>query len=189
MDIRNADITQASSIASLIMEAMNYDCCRYFTGEKHSLEEFHKLITDLVSSEDTQYSFKNAIVAIDNNEVAGVIISYNGALLHKLREKFIYEVRRLFDNDISNIPDETSAGELYIDSLAVNKKYRHQGIATKLIKACIKRANCMNIGNTGLLVDNNNNKAEQLYISIGFKYVGDNTWGGHTMKHLQIKIK
>ena len=38
--IANAQPHQASDIASLIMLAMNHDCCRYFAGPNHTLNDF-----------------------------------------------------------------------------------------------------------------------------------------------------
>ena len=43
----------------------------------------------------------------------------------------------------------------------------------------------MGIHKIGLLVDKDNPLAEKLYVAQGFRYVGDTTWGGHPMKHLQ----
>ena len=45
----------------------------------------------------------------------------------------------------------------------------------------------MRVGPAGLLVDENNPRAERLYKSVGFKVVGTNVWGGHNMKHMQMK--
>jgi hypothetical protein len=36
----------------------------------------------------------------------------------------------------------------------------------------------------GLLVDKGNPVGEALYVSVGFRHVNDNSWGGHPMKHL-----
>ena len=45
----------ASHIASLIMEAMNAECCQNFAGPKHTLVDFHRMMTRLVEMEDSQY--------------------------------------------------------------------------------------------------------------------------------------
>ena len=65
---------------------------------------------------------------------------------------------------------------------------RGRGIATLLLKAAIDKARRMGLPAVGLLVDKGNPKAEKLYTRVGFKYVGDNTWGGHPMKHLQYSL-
>ena len=80
--------------------------------------------------------------------------------------------------------DETQAGELYLDSLAVLPEYRRQGIASRLIKATKERANEMGLPCVGLLVDKGNPSGEALYTSVGFRYANDSHWGGHAMKHL-----
>ena len=82
--------------------------------------------------------------------------------------------------------DETQAGELYLDSLAVLPEYRRRGIANRLIRATKERADKMGLPCVGLLVDKGNPDGEALYASIGFKYVNDSMWGGHPMKHLVL---
>ena len=91
MEIQLAKDSQARSIARLIMQAMNYDCCRYFAGPDHTLDDFERMMTSLVQSEKSQYSYLNAIVAVDEDggEPCGVCISYDGARLHELRERML----------------------------------------------------------------------------------------------------
>ena len=85
--------------------------------------------------------------------------------------------------DHSSIPDETQAGELYLDSLAVDPAYRGRGIARLLLEASVEKSKRMNLPSTGLLVDVGNPRAEALYNKVGFRYAGTNSWGGHGMKH------
>ena len=80
----------------------------------------------------------------------------------------------------------TQAGELYLDSLAVLPDYRRQGIARRLLKATKEKALRMGLPCVGLLVDKGNPAGEALYVSVGFRYVNDNSWGGHAMKHLVL---
>jgi len=191
MDIKITKATKdmAPEIASLIMVAMNYDCCLYFAGKNHTLEEFRQMMTALVEREDSQYSYLNTIVAIDSeagkgNNVAGICTSYDGSRLHQLRRAFVEAEREWFSQDFSNMADETQPGELYVDSLCVRQEYRNNGIATKLLMATVEKARSMGIGLTGLLVDKGNPEAEKLYMKVGFHHVDDNEWGGHPMKHL-----
>ena len=140
------------------------------------------MMTTLVRRDDSQYSYRNAMVALDDNTtdghpvVAGVIVGYDGADLHRLRETFLQAAKEFLGQDFRGMADETQAGEYYIDSLAVNESYRHQGLATLLLPV-------------GLLVDKGNPGAERLYRSLGFEYVNDTTWGGHEMRHLQTAKK
>ena len=82
--------------------------------------------------------------------------------------------------------DETQAGELYLDSLAVLPEYRRRGIARRLIQATKGRAEGMGLPLVGLLVDKGNPDGEALYTSVGFRYANDSQWGGHPMKHLVL---
>ena len=135
IEIKRAHKEQSAEIARLIMIAMTDECCLYFCGEGYGLTDFHKMMTSLVERTDSQYSYKNALVAMDNDKLVGVAVSYDGALLHELRQVFIEVASEQIGKDHSLIDDETQAGELYLDSLAVIPEYRRQGIAQRLLKA------------------------------------------------------
>ena len=175
---------QAAEIARLIMTAMTDDCCLYFCGDGFGLNDFHKMMTMLVERENSQYSYRNTLVAMDGDKIIGISVSYDGARLHELRRAFIEAAKKYIGKDHSGMDDETQAGELYLDSLAVLPEYRHQGIARKLLKGTKERANRLGLPCVGLLVDKDNPIGEALYTSIGFRYINDNQWGGHPMKHL-----
>ena len=88
--IEDAQKKQATVIARLIMEAMNHECCQWFAGPNHTLEDFHQLMTRLVEREDSQYSYLNTLVAItETNKIVGICVSYDGAKLRELRKAFI----------------------------------------------------------------------------------------------------
>lgn len=187
--IEQAQPSQAPDIARLIMEAMNHECCLYFAGEEHGLSGFHQLMADLVGRADSQYSYLNTLVALNaQREVIGVCTSYDGAELHQRRTAFVQGCLARFNRDFGNMDDETAAGELYVDSLAVDVRYRGKGIAKSLLKATIEKAKQLQLPAVGLLVDKGNPKAERLYTSVGFQYVDDNQWGGHAMRHLQCVL-
>ncbi len=74
------------------MEAMDPACCQWFAGPDHTLEDFHQLMERLIMRKDSQYSYRNTLVAVtDSGEVAAACVSYDGALLRKLRQPFIEE--------------------------------------------------------------------------------------------------
>ena len=187
--IRTARPDEAAAIATLIMEAMNHDCCQWFAGPDHTLEDFHRLMTELVRRTDSQYSYLHTQVAVVGQEVVGVCVAYDGGRLHELRQAFIDGARQSFGMDHSGMDDETSTGEYYIDSLCVAAPYRKQGIASALIRAVVQKARSIGMPAVGLLVDNGNPSAEHLYTQIGFHYLDDNIWGGHPMRHLVIETR
>lgn len=184
IEIREAVESQAAAIASLIMTAMTDECCLYFCGEGRGLDDFRQMMTMLVEHDDSQYSYRNTLVAMDGDRVVGISVSYDGAHLHQLRRAFIQAAKQQLCKDHSGMDDETQAGELYLDSLAVLPDYRRQGIARMLLLATKERANRMGLPCVGLLVDKGNPAGQALYTSVGFRYANDNQWGGHPMKHL-----
>ena len=184
IEIREATKAQASDIARLIMMAMTDDCCLHFCGVGHGLEDFLKMMVSLVERDDSQYSYRNTLVAMADEKVVGIAVSYDGSRLHELREAFIQAAKEYIGKDHSGMDDETQAGELYLDSLAVLPEYRRQGIASALLLATKERANQYGLPHVGLLVDKDNPDGEALYSSVGFRYVGDSRWGGHPMKHM-----
>lgn len=184
--IENATPDLASHIASLIMEAMNAECCQNFAGPEHTLADFHRMMESLVEMEDSQYSYRNTLVAYTSSGIlAGICVAYDGGQLRQLRRRFYEAAEDAFGIDYRGMVDETEEGEFYIDSLAVSSNFRGKGIASELLKAAIARGRDLGIPAVGLLVDKGNPKAEALYTRLGFQYVNDTTWGGHPMKHLQ----
>lgn len=184
MIIQQARRDQAAAIAQLIMTAMTDDCCLNFCGEGRGLDDFRSMMVALVERDDSQYSYRNTLVAEDGGRVVGIAVSYDGGRLHTLREAFIVQARTWLGRDHSGMDDETQAGELYLDSFAVLPEYRRQGIGTRLLLATAEKARQMGIPQVGLLVDKGNPTAERLYLAAGFRYEGDSMWGGHPMKHL-----
>ncbi|MBO4963822.1 MAG: GNAT family N-acetyltransferase [Prevotella sp.] len=184
--LRDARVEDAPQVARMVMMAMTDECCKYFCGPNHTLDDFHQLMTSLVERTDTQYSHLNTVCAEDTvmGMVCGVCITYDGGKLALLRQPFWDAALTEWGMDHSNMSNETQSGELYLDSLAVLPDYRGQGIALALLRRAKEKAARMNLP-LGLLVDCGNPKAEALYFSVGFRHVDDNMWGGHRMKHLQ----
>ncbi len=188
--ISNAEPSQARETARLIMQAMNYDCCLHFIGKGYTLGDFEEIMTSLVRSDSSQYSYLNTLTAVnDRQELCGICVCYDGSRLHFLRKAFIKAIKDRCGRDLSGIADETSAGELYIDSLAVKEDKRGKGIASMLLNAAINKAKAMQLPAAGLLVDKGNPSAERLYTRLGFRHINDTAWGGHPMKHLQYIFK
>lgn len=187
--IRQARPQEASVIARLIMTAMNSECCLNLAGSGHTLEDFHALMTKLVASSHSQYSYTNTIVAADaDDSIMGMLVAYDGSQLLELRQAFIDGARKAFGIDHSGMKAETQPGEYYLDSLCVAPDHRHKGIASALLKHAIEQGRQKGLP-AALLVDKGNPKAEALYRRLGFVYVNDTEWGGHAMRHLVHPLK
>ena len=56
MIIIKAQPQHCEDIARLIMTAMTDECCQNIAGEKHNIDDFHKMMLELVRMDDSQYS-------------------------------------------------------------------------------------------------------------------------------------
>lgn len=186
IEIKDAQKEQSADIAQLVMMAMTDDCCQHFCGVGYGLDDFRRMMTMLVECEDSQYSYRNTLVAMDKDLLVGIAVSYDGGRLHELRRAFVQAAKEYIGKDHSGMDDETQAGELYLDSLAVLPDHRRRGIGQRLLKATKEKADLLGLPCVGLLVDKGNPAGEALYASVGFRYANDSRWGGHPMKHLVL---
>lgn len=185
MKIISARRSDAGFIAECIMDAVGEEICLNLAGEKRTLDDVKTLFASLAERDDTQYSYKNTLVAVDeNDDVMGAIIGYDGAGLHEMRTHFFTAARNILGIDMTNVEDECDADEFYLDTLAVRPKHRNKGVATGLLNAMIDRARSFGKP-AGLLVEKNNDRARRLYESVGFRKVGDRPFAYVLMDHLR----
>lgn len=178
--VRGAIIDDAPVIAQVVaMGIGDEDTLREYCGD-----DYLSVLEDIVRTEGTQYSYCNALVAINNEVVVGAAVGYDGKKLQQLRNQ-TYAVIHNRLGRIPTIADETQAGEYYIDSIAVLPQHRGNGVGKALINAMCDKA--VSEGHTcmGLIVDCDNPRAESLYNSLGFERVGERCFFGHQMWHLQ----
>lgn len=174
--IREATLQDAPLVAKVVLMGLHYD-------ETHPLYDIFK---ELATRTDAQYSYCNALVAEVDGKPAGAIVGYDGARLYELREPLLAILRERQGREIE-IEDETSAGEFYLDSLAVLPLYRGCGVGSLLLTSAAERAFAAGFERVGLIVDFDNPRAEALYSSLGFERVNPTTFLGHNMWHMQKK--
>lgn len=144
------------------------------------------MFADLARRDDTQYSWRNVSIAVaPDGHDAGVVVAYDGAGLDTMRRHFFEQVAIRFGRDMSDMGDETDAGEVYLDTLAVLPQYRRQGVANALIGAARSRARAAGKP-LGLLVEKENHRARRLYDAVGFVAVGERPFAYTMMDHMQL---
>ena len=181
-EIYNATEKDASLIAKIVCLAINDEGALIEYCGKNYIE----VLTKISKSKETQYSYTNTLIGIDNERnFVGGIIGYDGALLNSLRETTLKIIEEATHHR-PIIADETEEGEFYIDSIAVLPLFRKRGVATELIKAMCSKAFNDGHSKVGLIVETNNMKAQFLYEKLGFKIVGRKIFFGHNMLHMQI---
>jgi ribosomal protein S18 acetylase RimI-like enzyme len=182
--IRKATPDDSDSIAAYLFLAMK-DIVYKLIQQKDP-EEARTLLLQFAKSNNNQYSYQNCWVAETDGHVVGAINVYDGAQLSELRQPVVDYIREKFNQDF--VPDdETSAGEYYIDTLAVSPDHQGKGIGTSLLQFVIDEHVLKKNYTLGLLVDESNPDAKRLYLKLGFKSVGRKMIFGKNMEHLQIK--
>ena len=181
LNIRKATKSDAPLIAKVVAMAIGEEGSKHYCGDNHQsvLEEIARL-------ENSQYSYKNTIVAEVDGMPAGAAVAYDGADLYKLRD---VTLKHIFDRTgkMHNIEDETDATEVYLDSIAVLPEYRGLGIGKRLLLALKEIASKEYGKNLGLLVDFENPDAERLYKSVGFERMNVKDFLEHKMWHLVMR--
>lgn len=147
-------------------------------------EEYLAVLTEIARAKGTQYSWQQALVAECEGVTAGAVVGYDGAQLEELRAGTLAVIRKRVGHT-PTLVDETEAGEYYLDSVAVLPDFRGRGVGVALVEALCARAFSEGAERVGLIVDVENPRAERLYASQGFECVGERTFFGHRMRHLQ----
>lgn len=175
----------ARLIGASVVDAIGEEIAANLAGDAHTVDDVIDMFATLAARDDTQYSYRNALVAVgDDGEPVGVCVAYDGALLETLRRPFFETVSSKLGQHLEGVEDECEPGEYYLDTLAVLPSYRGQGIASALLKAMIERAR--ECGKpAGLLVDKDNPRARRLYERVGFVQVGERPFVHVLMDHMQ----
>ena len=177
--IRQARKEEASQIAELFMMAWPVD--EILESNAIAYDRLHESISLIAASEDTVYSYENTLVAEMDGKVAGAMCAYDGADYQRLKQPIVDVLGP--DCGFAKMK-ETEAGEFYLDSVGVLPEYRGRGIASMLFEAQCERAASLGHKVAGLIVDVDKPQAEALYARLGFVYLDDKDFFGHTMKHM-----
>ena len=192
MRIRKGEKRDAQFLSKVVTEAIGDELSVGLAGSEERRPLVDQLFASLAGMENSQYSYRNAIIAEDEegNRIGG-IIAYDGARLHELRKAFVKEANRLLgwnvtDEATEEWGDEADAGEVYIDSLYVVPEARQKGVATALIKSVEERYG--DAGKPlGLLVEPENAIARRAYLRRGFGDTGVSNFFRTPMIHMQKK--
>ncbi|BDU26022.1 GNAT family N-acetyltransferase [Flavobacterium sp. GSB-24] len=183
MNIRKAEKSDAENIAPILLLAMEDIIYKFIAKEDYaSAKDF---LLHFIERENNQYSYQNCYVAEEHNEIIGTVNVYDGTDLEILRIPIIEYVRNHY-NPIFDPEFETRSGEFYIDSLGIKPNHQGKGIGSKILQFLIKEYVYSKQQTLGLLVEEDNPLAKNLYLKLGFKIVGEKTLVGKRLEHLQI---
>lgn len=132
-------------------------------GDESSLD----VGTRRVAREEGGFSYRNARICLENDEVLGMILSY--------RQPEPYEVGDLSEyHDVVHplIKLEAQApGSWYVNAVATYEKHRGKGVASKLIADAEARARAVGCELMSLIVGSENDNARAFYQHLGFNDV------------------
>lgn len=184
VQIRKATPQDAILLAPILLLAME-DIVYYLIGQKDKAKAIDFLI-DCIAQKDNQYSYQHIWIAEMNGDILGQACLYDGANLHTLRAPVLDYIRREYQYS-PIVFDETVAGEIYLDTIAVAPDAQGMGIGQLLLRHIIDFYVHDQKATVGLLVDQENPKAKSLYVRTGFSKVSEKSIFGKRLDHLQIK--
>lgn len=184
MTIRKATAQDAKKLAPIMILAMT-EIIYQFIG-KEDLEEAILFLELFIGQEGNQYAYHNIYLAEEDQEILGQICLYDGADLKRLREPILSFIKAKYGINYDSI-DETQAGEIYIDTIAVSPSAQGRGIGGQLLNFAIAYIAHQQQKTLGLLVEKSNPHAKKLYERVGFKVVDSITFFNKEMEHLQYR--
>lgn len=191
MEIREGTPADAPFLADVVIEAIGPELCLGLAESTERIPLVKELFTSLSSLPDSQYSYRNSLVAVDGDGTpVGGIIAYDGGRLRELRKAFVREANRILgwrvtEEESEDWGDEAAPDEIYIDSLYVVPEARKRGVATALVRAVGTRF--AGSGKPlGLLVEPENEVARITYQRWGFREVGISNFFYTPMLHMQL---
>ena len=167
LSIRPAVKEDAPLIAQCVLAAVGL-IDMSLPPEKENCKEF-PVARRVCAEPDTLFSYNNAVIACIDGEDAGALVSYDGALYAKAREKTFRMFREELGNDNSGYAMETGPGEYYLDSIALRPEFRGHDMGLDILRDTILKARDKGFRRFTLIVDVDAPRKIAYYSRLGFK--------------------
>lgn len=182
--IKNAQKQDAKiciKLLNLAMEDIAYKLSGYDDPVKSDeiLEKFFK-------SETNRLSYKNVYVYKRDDVIIAAMCAYFGGDAWLLDREISQHLKALGKD--AQIEKECFDDEFYIDSIAVDEKFRRQGLAKELILHSFAKAKELGHKKVSLIVDINKPKVRKFYESLGFKFNTKKIINLHEYDHMIKEI-
>ena len=182
--IKNAQKQDAKiciKLLNLAMEDIAYKLSGYEDPAKSDeiLEKFFK-------SETNRLSYKNVYVYKRDEQIIAAMCAYFGGDAAQLDREISQHLKALGKD--AQIEKECFDDEFYIDSIAVDEKFRGQGLAKELILHSFTKAKELGHKKVSLIVDINKPKVRKFYESLGFKFNTKKIINLHEYDHMIKEI-
>jgi len=164
--IKNAQKQDAKiciKLLNLAMEDIAYKLSGYDDPVKSD-----EILEKFFVSEINRLSYKNVYVYKRDDVIIAAMCAYFGGDAAQLDSEISQHLKALGKD--AQIEKECFDDEFYIDSIAVDEKFRRQGLAKELILHSFARAKELGHKKVSLIVDVNKPKVRKFYESLGFKF-------------------
>ena len=182
--IKNAQKQDAKiciKLLNLAMEDIAYKLSGYDDPVKSD-----EILEKFFESETNRLSYKNVYVYKRDDVIIAAMCAYFGGDVAKLDSEISQHLKALGKD--AQIEKECFDDEFYIDSIAVDEKFRGQGLAKELILHSFARAKELGHKKVSLIVDINKPKVRKFYESLGFKFNTKKIINLHEYNHMIKEI-
>ena len=184
--IRKATPSDAVKAVPLIVEAIG-DIAKRLTGETE-MDRIMKSLENLFHENGNRHSYRFTYIAEVNGEVAGVMVLYPGDLATEL-DRNLKDLLQQKGSAVTEIDKEALPGEMYIDTICTDQKFRGLGIGTALLHYAESVAEEHGLQSVSLNVETGKDAAIRLYEREGFSIVSPWTIIGEPFHHMVKKLK
>ena len=182
--IKNAQKQDAKiciKLLNLAMEDIAYKLSGYDDPVKSD-----EILEKFFQSETNRLSYKNVYVYKRDEQIIAAMCAYFGGDVAKLDREISQHLKALGKD--AQIEKECFDDEFYIDSIAVDEKFRGQGLAKELILHSFAKAKELGHKKVSLIVDINKPKVRKFYESLGFKFNTKKIINLHEYDHMIKEI-
>lgn len=182
--IKNAQKQDAKiciKLLNLAMEDIAYKLSGYDDPVKSD-----EILEKFFISEINRLSYKNVYVYKRDEQIIAAMCAYFGGDAWLLDREISQHLKALGKD--AQIEKECFDDEFYIDSIAVDEKFRRQGLAKELILHSFAKAKELGHKKVSLIVDVNKPKVRKFYESLGFKFNTKKIINLHEYDHMIKEI-
>lgn len=177
LEIRRAVREDAGRVALAVVEAI---------GMTASAEDM-ELMKASCADDKSMYSWRNAIMAVVDGETAGCILAYPGDDYLQMREYTWSRLWKDLDEETIRATEvEALPGEYYLDTMALDERYRGHEIGKRLMKAAMEYGRKLGCRKFSLLVDVDKPRLRAYYESLGFSLERESLFLGHRYHRLVL---
>jgi ribosomal protein S18 acetylase RimI-like enzyme len=158
----DADLAAVLLYSAYIHEQLDYPL------REEDENPFLKSLRHYFPLESNRCSYQNAVVAVHNGEVVGLILSFAGREEERLNAAIGWKLAREAQDD-----------EWYVDAVAVFTNWGRRGIGTRLLQAAEQQTRQHGYAKIALNVAQENRQALSLYQHLHYVVTGQTVIYGH----------